>query len=123
MCVAALGTDTGGGVRQPSAFNGVVGSKPTYGRVSRYGMVAFGSSYEQVGPITKNVADNAYLLEILSGVDQNDQTSLPETSIELSDLLQKRLIKEVFNKYPKIIEPETMHTAPIIFITRSSTFR
>lgn len=76
MCAAALGTDTGGSVRQPSSLNGTVGVKPTYGRISRYGIVAFASSLEQVGPITKNVEDNAYLLEILSGEDINDQTSL-----------------------------------------------
>lgn len=76
MCAAALGTDTGGSVRQPSSFNGTVGVKPTYGRISRYGIVAFASSLEQVGPITKNVEDNAYLLQILSGEDIHDQTAL-----------------------------------------------
>ncbi len=76
LCVAALGSDTGGSVREPSAYNGVVGMKPTYGRNSRYGIVAFASSLDQVGPITKCVKDNALLLEVLAGQDSNDDTTL-----------------------------------------------
>jgi aspartyl-tRNA(Asn)/glutamyl-tRNA(Gln) amidotransferase subunit A len=81
MCLASIGSDTGGSVRQPAAFCGVVGFKPTYGRISRWGLIAYGSSFDCIGPITKNVEDAALLLEIMAGADDFDST-VSQLSVE-----------------------------------------
>ncbi|MFL2802423.1 MAG: Asp-tRNA(Asn)/Glu-tRNA(Gln) amidotransferase subunit GatA [Paracoccaceae bacterium] len=96
LCVVSIGTDTGGSIRQPASFNGVVGLKPTYGRCSRWGIIAFASSLDQAGPITKTVRDSAILLNIISGHDSKDSTSsknsVPDFEALLNDDLRGKKI-------------------------------
>jgi aspartyl-tRNA(Asn)/glutamyl-tRNA(Gln) amidotransferase subunit A len=103
-CIFALGSDTGGSIRQPASFCGVVGLKPTYGRVSRFGLIAYGSSLDQIGPLTKNVEDAAIVLKAISGKDKFDSTSADEKIPDYYNFLKSEkkikigIIKDFFTK-------------------------
>jgi aspartyl-tRNA(Asn)/glutamyl-tRNA(Gln) amidotransferase subunit A len=103
FCVSALGSDTGGSIRQPAAFCGIVGLKPTYGRVSRYGLIAFASSLDQIGPMTKTVEDCQIVFDAIKGKDEMDSTSLESNSKFQTSNLRIGVPKEYFIKG---IDPE-----------------
>ena len=133
MAFATLGTDTGGSIRQPASFCGVVGLKPTYGLVSRYGVVAFASSLDQVGPITKSVEDAAIMLNVIAGHDKKDTTSAQLESVDykeglvndikgkkigiLSDFIEEGVNAEVKNAYKEAIKTLENAGASIVNIS------
>ena len=100
MCLGALGTDTGGSIRQPASFCGVVGLKPTYGAVSRFGAVALGSSLDQIGPLAKTVEDAAIIFDVISGNDPLDSTTAPN-SARSADRISELDIKDLRIGWPK----------------------
>lgn len=102
----ALGTDTGGSIRQPASFNGVVGVKPTYGTVSRYGVVAMASSTDTIGCFTKDVADSELIMSIMSGRDANDMTTLPDFFTPLTDLKPGQKIGIIKESMTDDVDPD-----------------
>lgn len=101
LCVAALGSDTGGSVRQPAAFCGIVGLKPTYGRVSRHGLIAMASSLDVIGPLTKTVKDAALVLDAIKGEDAFDATSVAANNNQLSIISDSNFLKKIRIGIPK----------------------
>ncbi len=144
--IMALGSDTGGSIRQPASFCGVVGLKPTYGRVSRYGLIAFASSLDQIGPLTKDARDSALLMNVISGYDPYDSTSVDiavpdytksltndvkglkvgvpkEYFVEGMDDEVKAIVEEAINKlkslgadYKTVSLPHTQYAVPVYYI-------
>ncbi len=128
MAAGALGSDTGGSIRQPAAFCGVVGMKPTYGRVSRFGLVAYGSSLDQIGPITQDVADCALLLGVIAGSDSKDSTCLdrpvPDYLAKLDEPLKGLRVGRPSEFFSKALDSEiasALGTAAEVFQSLGAT--
>ncbi|MEP7220639.1 MAG: amidase family protein, partial [Bacteroidota bacterium] len=113
ICHGSLGSETGGSVRQPAAFLGVVGVKPTYGRVSRFGLVAFASSLDQISPFARSVHDAALILETISGIDANDATSSSHPVVRYTDALAGADVRGMRIGVPKEYLIDGMHPAVI----------
>ena len=118
MVPASLGTDTGGSIRQPASYNNLVGIKPTYGTVSRYGAIAFASSLDQIGPMTRTVEDNAIMLNAISGKDENDGTSA-DIEIDYTEKIGQE-IKGLKIGIPKELFDEEMITSGVLETTRAA---
>ena len=129
LCTAATGTDTGGSIRQPAAFCGLTGLKPTYGRISRWGMIAFASSLDQAGPMTRSAADAASLLEVMAGSDHQDSTSLPELVPPYRQLIDQSIKGRTIGVVPSLLDGvsppivEAYQTCQSALASLGATFR
>ena len=105
-CLASLGSDTGGSVRNPASFCSVVGLKPTYGLISRYGLISYANSIEQIGPMTKTVKDSAFLLNVIAGQDANDDTTIDNNNVNYLENIEDGIegffsYRQLYQETPK----------------------